>query len=187
MATRRDVLAPRPGRPGRLVTRCIGCGAEVPDVDGPTHAYIEASPGCWELMGELGVRFVPGAPAAIVHQVDAYAVQHPGGAERDRRQRQSVAVHLIALCLFHEAALPPGEAIPVRRRALEVVLPRFGLADWPYLSPPAPRAQVTAADLYLATDEEYAGVLEQWLDDAWSAWSDLHPTIRAWAAAVRPR
>jgi hypothetical protein len=167
--------------------RCVGCGGEVPDVDGPTHAYIEASPGCWELFGELGVRFVPGAPSSVVHVGDAYAVQHPGGAERDRRQRQSVAVHLIALCLLHESALPPEEAIPVRRRALEVVLPRFGLADWPYLTPPAPQPSVTAVDLYLATDVEYGPLLEQWLDDAWSAWSAHHPTIRAWAAAVRAR
>ena len=129
--------------------RCIGCGGDVPDVDGPIHAYMEASPGCWQLFGELGVRHVPGAPASVVHQVDAYAVQHPGGAERDRRQRQSVAVHLVALCLFHETDLPPEEAIPVRRRALEVVLPRFGLADWPYLTPPASLPSVTVADLFL--------------------------------------
>jgi hypothetical protein len=167
--------------------RCIGCGGEVPDVDGPAHAYIEASPGCWQLFGELGVRRVAGAPASAVHQVDAYAVQHPGGAERDRRQRQSVAVHLIALCLLHEAALPPGEAIPVRRRALDVVLPRFGLADWPYLTAPASLPSVTVVDLYGARDADYGGVLERWLHDAWSAWSEHHETVRAWAAAVRDR
>ena len=27
------------------LVRCVGCGAPVPDIDGPTHAYIGASPG----------------------------------------------------------------------------------------------------------------------------------------------
>jgi hypothetical protein len=165
--------------------RCIGCGGDVPDTEGPTHAYMQASPGCWQVFGELGVRRVAGAPGSATFQVDAYAVQHPGGAEHDRRQRQSVAVHLIALCLLHEAALLPADAIPVRRHALEVVLPRFGLADWPYLAPPAPYPSVTVVDVHDATDAKYAAVLERWLHEAWQAWADHHATVRAWAGALR--
>ena len=26
---------------------CIGCGGLVPDIDGPSHRYMLASPGCW--------------------------------------------------------------------------------------------------------------------------------------------
>jgi Family of unknown function (DUF5946) len=37
---------------------CLGCGALVPDSDGPgpTHAYMLASPGCWALYGEVSSR-----------------------------------------------------------------------------------------------------------------------------------
>lgn len=26
---------------------CLGCGAQVPDGDGPTHEYMQSAPGCW--------------------------------------------------------------------------------------------------------------------------------------------
>jgi hypothetical protein len=32
---------------------CIGCGENVPDVDGPIHGYLDASPGCWDLYGQI--------------------------------------------------------------------------------------------------------------------------------------
>src|SRR5262245_21594553 len=31
-------------------TRCVGCGGLVPKMEGPTHRYMEASPGCWRVM-----------------------------------------------------------------------------------------------------------------------------------------
>ena len=30
-----------------------GCGAGVPDIDGPVHGYPDASPGCWDLYGPV--------------------------------------------------------------------------------------------------------------------------------------
>src|SRR5438105_15652536 len=52
---------------------CVGCGALVPDIGGPTHRYIGASPGCWQAYGEL-------LPTGTAHLlvVDVYAAQHPG-------------------------------------------------------------------------------------------------------------
>jgi hypothetical protein len=73
---------------------CPGCGLELPEHDGPTHAYIGASPACWALYGEL--RYPPSHRLTV----DVYAVQHPGGDER--RAIQSVALHLMALCLVLE-------------------------------------------------------------------------------------
>ena len=35
---------------------CPGCGASVPDVDCPVHAYIRSAPGCWQLYGEVLAR-----------------------------------------------------------------------------------------------------------------------------------
>jgi hypothetical protein len=38
---------------GRASRPCVGCGAVVPDADGPAHRYFGASPGCWRLYGEV--------------------------------------------------------------------------------------------------------------------------------------
>ena len=32
---------------------CIGCGGLVPDTTGPTHEYMESSPGCWQAYGDV--------------------------------------------------------------------------------------------------------------------------------------
>jgi len=32
---------------------CLGCGAQVPDIDGPVHAYMASAPGCWQTYGEV--------------------------------------------------------------------------------------------------------------------------------------
>ncbi|HEX2142473.1 MAG TPA: DUF5946 family protein, partial [Candidatus Limnocylindria bacterium] len=81
---------------GSRSVRCPGCGVRLAgDPDGPRHEYIGASSPCWVMYTELGARLaehlLPGR-----HVVDAYAAQHPG--VDGRRQRQSVALHLIGLC-----------------------------------------------------------------------------------------
>ena len=70
----------RPVKAGRVVA-CVGCRGRVPDVEGPTHAYMQASPGCWQLYGELGATAMAAqvVPEAAWYHVDCYAVQHPGG------------------------------------------------------------------------------------------------------------
>jgi hypothetical protein len=78
------------------LVRCPGCGAWVPDLDGPTHEYMLSAPGCWALFNEVAVQQYEIASFDLRRlAVDAYAVQHPGTA--DRRAVQSVAVHLISL------------------------------------------------------------------------------------------
>src|SRR5690349_16527175 len=85
---------------------CVGCGAMVPDVDGPTHRYIGASPGCWQIYGEL----LAGTDGIMPHRllVDVYAAQHPG--VEGKQSSQSVAAHLFVLCLVLEHGLEPGMA-----------------------------------------------------------------------------
>ncbi len=94
---------------------------------------MRASPGCWQVYTELvaGALAAPGAPDARWHHVDCYAVQHPRGAQDDRRQRQSVAVHLVSLCLLHEFGQPPAQASAQRGQTSSRVLARIGLRDWP--------------------------------------------------------
>ena len=84
------------------MSACPGCGLDLPEHDGPTHAYIGASPACWALYGELLAREYGELRYPPSHRltVDVYAIQHPGGGER--RAIQSVAVHLMALCLVLE-------------------------------------------------------------------------------------
>jgi len=151
---------------------------------------MQASPGCWRLYGELCARTFadPGPPAINWHHVDCYAVQHPGGAERDRRQRQSVAVHLTSLCLLQELGQPPEQAAQRRGRVSQLVLPRLGLTDWPFLIPPDQLGPVTAADVQASSgSEEYASRLQQWASAAWTAWAPHHETVRTWAVIVAGR
>ena len=81
---------------------CAGCGAIVPNTDGPTHRYIGASPGCWQRYGQLLAREYGEYAYPDEHRltVDAYAVQHPGVP--GKQSSQSVAVHLMSLCLVLE-------------------------------------------------------------------------------------
>jgi Family of unknown function (DUF5946) len=65
----------------------------------PPHAYLPAVAGCWALFGEVQademMRFrYPDAHAIVV---DAYMASHPGDGT-DRREAQSVVVHLVGLC-----------------------------------------------------------------------------------------
>ncbi len=53
---------------------CVGCGALVPDLEGPAHRYIGASPGCWAAYGRLSEREASDFRFMRHHQltVDAY-------------------------------------------------------------------------------------------------------------------
>lgn len=169
------------------VLPCVGCGGLVPNVDGPTHPYMAASPGCWRVYGEVSARShrEPGPPAVHWYQVDCYAAQHPGGAEHDRRQRQSVAVHLTSLCLLLEHGMPAVGATTRRGRMSQTVLPRIGLPDWPYLVPPASHGAVTVVDVHHTTDQtEYAVQVKRWAEAVWTAWSGHHHVVRQWASTA---
>jgi hypothetical protein len=38
------------------ITPCVGCGALLPNEDNPTHRYLESSPACWRLYGDVLAR-----------------------------------------------------------------------------------------------------------------------------------
>ncbi|HLW73652.1 MAG TPA: DUF5946 family protein, partial [Gammaproteobacteria bacterium] len=92
------------------MSRCLGCGAEFPDRDGPTHRYMESSPACWAAYGEVLEREYSDPGYYRVHRlsVDAYAVQHPG--RPSPQTIQSVNLHLIRLCCLVEKSLPMEKA-----------------------------------------------------------------------------
>lgn len=76
---------------------CIGCGAVLLRIEGPTHRYMTSAPGCWALFGELTAHIYGSAtlPARCQLCVDAFAVQHPGSA--NPQAVASVAIHLQSL------------------------------------------------------------------------------------------
>src|SRR4051812_1460015 len=89
---------------------CPGCGGMFPEMEGPIHRYMESSPACWATYGEvLALEYSNPAYAENYRfGVDAYAVQHPG--RPSPQSIQSVAVHLIRLCLLLECGLELSRA-----------------------------------------------------------------------------
>ncbi len=153
--------------------RCFGCGATVPDVDGPVHAYILAAPGCWSLYCSLlDVKFEgagerTGRPQGLV---DAYAAQH--GTNTERRNRQSVALHLVSLCAGLEYDLPEE-----RRR---ILIGRMSHREYPALQPSPTSFSVTVQNVVAAKDDARLGVVRDLEKATWSAWSVHQKPIRAW-------
>ena len=157
-------------------TLCEGCGAIVPDVDGPSHRYIGASPGCWAAFGEvLAMEFGDFRhPECHRLTVDTYAVQHPGTPSR--QSIQSVGAHLIGLHLVLERGLDSTTATRAIRRAAT----RSSLFSW--LTPPESMGDVTVLDVRAARDlTEHERQVRAWAESVWEAWSPHHETVREWA------
>jgi hypothetical protein len=156
---------------------CPGCRAAVPDLaEMREHPHIGSAPGCWLLYSEVLAREYGDLRYTPAHQltVDAYAVQHPGLP--GRRTAQSVAIHLVGLCLSLERG----------RGALELPRLRQGLAPpkrvFPWLAPPDSLGEVTVADVHAAeTPEAHRATVDRWARSAWEAWSLHHAQVRAWA------
>jgi hypothetical protein len=175
-----------PGRYRAVVreVRCSGCGAAVPDASGPVHAYMHAAPGCWALYCGLedwkaSLAADHDAPTLIQHLVDSYAVQH--AANPDRRNRQSVAVHLMSLC----ASLEQG----ISGARLRHMIGTWTSREYPLLVPRPDAYRLTVRDLADASGQDRAGLVADMARAAWTAWSAHHDQIRAWLAAstARPR
>jgi hypothetical protein len=158
---------------------CIGCGAMFADQEGPTHRYMESSPGCWAVYGEVVAREYSDLSYASLHRlkVDAYAVQHP--RRPSAQSIQSVARHLMSLCLVLERRMEPGRATAFLQAAAE---PK-GRFVW--LVPPASRGAVTVKDVHRAESAtEHKRLVRAWAESAWSAWSPHHAAIGEWLAPV---
>ena len=160
---------------------CIGCGALVPDIDGPTFRYPDAaSPGCWAVYGEILAKEYGEYNYPPVHRltVDAYAVQHPG---RPTPQTiQSVTVHLMSLCLVIERGWDFARATEMMRRAIG----RFK-GDFVWLERPASFGEITVLDVARARDfADHVERVEQWAHSVWRAWSEHHGAIHHWIDKV---
>ena len=161
---------------GNEIIRCPGCGLGSPPRSGPVHAYVSSSPACWAVYGAVLAREYEDSEYGRLHQVtvDAYAVQHPGVPER--RSIQSVAVHLITLCLFLEHGLDPKVGPTLHKRLADH-------SSFHWLEPPRPNGTMTIADVGRARNaKEHLTLVEAWSRDIWGAWEPHHSTVREWIA-----
>lgn len=146
----------------------------MPDIEGPVHRYVPSAPGCWKVFGEVqadeSLRF--GYPPAHRLVVDAYMAQHPGDGQ-DRRERQSVFAHLVALCALLERSVTPDR---VTRLLGAVVRSR---ADFPALARPDRPSAVTVLRMVGAGDlNDYSARAWEWAAAVWGSWADQHSLIR---------
>jgi hypothetical protein len=153
---------------------CVGCGALVPGIEGPTHRYIGASPGCWQAYGELLA-----CGNGTVHRlaVDTYAAQHPGVP--GKQSSQSVAAHLFVLCLVLERNVDPAFATPAITQFVE----RNKARGFAWLEPPPSRGDITVLDVLEATSAaDHNRRVMLWAASVWQAWKPHHEQVRAWAS-----
>lgn len=165
--------------PAPAVMTCPGCGLVLRPTSGPTHRYIGASAACWSLYGDVLGRIYgdPDRRRLLQLVVDSYAVQHPGSP--GRQAAQSVAIHLMTLCLCVERGRNPADGPRVHSAMVE--RPAF-----PWLEPPATRGSFTIRDVAEAeTNEQYESAVWGWARDVWHAWSAHHATIRSWLSGTR--
>ncbi|MBZ5590007.1 MAG: DUF5946 family protein [Acidobacteriia bacterium] len=156
---------------------CVGCGGMFREHDGPTHRYMESSPGCWEAFGKVLAREYGDPAYRRSHRltVDAYAVQHPG--RQSPQAIQSVAVHLIGLSLVLERGVDMLRATS----AIRIAASRKNFYRW--LEPPSSRGDTTVAEVLRARNaEEHRVAVDAWARAVWLAWSAHHDTVRAWAS-----
>jgi Family of unknown function (DUF5946) len=117
------------------------------------------------------------APTLIQHLVDSYAVQH--AANPDRRNRQSVAVHLMSLCASLEQGVPGTR--------LRHTIGTWTGREYPLLVPRPDSYQLTVRDLADTPGQDRPGLVSHMARSAWAAWSAHHDQIRAWLAAATAR
>lgn len=155
---------------------CMWCKGRFPAGDGPTHEYMESTPGCWASFGRVMAREYEDRRYIGVHRqtVDAYAVQHPGQASR--QSIQSVGVHLVRLCLFIERRLAPEKA----NDAMLAAARHKNRYHW--LEVPAFLGPLTVADVEANSDpEQHVSTVRSWAAQMWQVWSPHHATVRQWA------
>lgn len=160
-----------------LMETCIGCGARLPAITGPVHAYMASSPACFHAFNTVIAEEFSAAWLMQVHRltVDTWAVQHPGSDE-DRRAIQSVGLHLARLLVQITSPRPPAETNAVM---LDFARHKKTLIA---LTPPA-RFSVTVDEIApYAGSPQHIEKVRNWAQATWEDWSDYHAYIRDWIA-----
>lgn len=149
---------------------CVGCDGLFRRIEGPTHRYMESSSGCWAAYGEVLARESGDAAYSSAQRlgVDAYAVLHPGRLSPP--SIQSIAGHLVRLCLLLEKGVSVSRANDVMLQAAQ------NKSHYFWLTPPPSRGHITVADVHrTASASAHVGLVAEW-----AAWSAHHSTVRQW-------
>jgi hypothetical protein len=178
--TARAAVLPRKGLAKlRCNTACPGCGLVLAVHAGPTHAYVGATPACWEQYRQLSSPPFARELGSRLRRLaeDTYAAQHPGVEQR--RSMQSVAIHLMGLCVLIEREGEERRLIPVLGR-----MPARTTLGLHWLTPPQHNGTITVVDVVKAgPDAAHGPSVEAWARDVWRAWSPHHATVRGWLDA----
>jgi hypothetical protein len=161
------------------LVRCMWCKGSFEHEDGPTHDYMESTPGCWAAFGRVLAQEYMDQTYFPVHRltVDSYAVQHPGAPSR--QSIQSVGVHLVRLCLFLEQGLAPEQANSAMLAAAK------HKAKYHWLTPPSDLGPLTVADVDAAESvDAHMELVRKWAAQMWQVWAPHHSVVRSWAKSM---
>ncbi|MEM8575749.1 MAG: DUF5946 family protein [Pseudomonadota bacterium] len=149
---------------------CPGCDGRFPRLEGPTHAYLTASPGCWARFGQALALHYSDHRYWPAHQLltDAYSLQHSRGS--DHRALRSAHVHLGALYAQLRLGQPEARVIAIRRALSECDFQELSYA-WR-----APSASI--ADVDLSEPRAHLATVERFARAVLSDWSEHHDLAR---------
>ena len=159
---------------------CPGCAAPVGNSAPCSHPYLAASAECWEAYGMLLALETErwGYPDAHRLVVDAYSAQHPGPGQ-DRRDRQSIFVHLASICLIVEFGSSSRRGLDLIRR-----MTRGSRCQYPALTRHGPGG-LDLRHAWEATDlKDYQARSEQWATAVWESYGPSQPVIRQTVASL---
>jgi hypothetical protein len=152
---------------------CPGCGAELPEVEGPTDPYGGASSSCWAAFGEVCARDFGEYAYPEVHRliVDSYMAQHPGlGTPAGRR---SLATHLVGLCCAIEQQMSSKDI----GRVLGALFPdKRDIA--PFEPIPSLGGETVVRVREASSLHEHNVRAQHWARTVWSAWASHHQRVR---------
>lgn len=158
---------------------CESCKGKFPKLkNGPVHPYMDSSPGCWALYGEVLSREYSERSffeKDYIHKltVDTYAAQHPG--RESRQSINSVGYHLIRLCLILD------KKISVEDTQKVMVLITQQKKNFFWLQPPKNLGEVSVINVYNAiTVEKHKEIVQKWAESVWGSWHAHHATIKNW-------
>lgn len=155
---------------------CFACGSNAFNIEGKSHPYMLASPGCWTMFGDImnqefsDLRYWKG------HQftVDAYAISHVGN-KADQRAINSVHIHLAALYGVFEQGLAMTEVSKLRGR-FSTYYKGKAVLEW--LEPPPSFGPITIFDLWDNDQPElHYAIARNWAKSVWEAWSHQHDKV----------
>lgn len=154
------------------MTNCFSCKAEIENIRGEVHRYMDSSPGCWKLFGQILEKEYSDPSHWKNHRitVDAFAVQHFG--KPSSQAIQSVNLHLSSLYLIYDQ----GVDVKLANKGLTTLAKYKSELFW--LEPPNAVGEIIVADILKAkTADEHCNLVVEWGKSAWNAWAIHHKTI----------